>query len=331
MDILTHGLLGALAAGAISRNQTVHKACVVGFLAALFPDLDVLIRSSSDALVSLTYHRHFTHSLLFVPVGALLVCVLALPLLRGKLSRAETYFFACAGYLSACLLDACTSYGTYLFWPFINEPVSLNIIAVVDPLFSFILLLALIATWHKRNKIWSYMGLLLACLYLFIGLQQYQRVYGAAEVLAQGRGLHSSRILVKPTMANLLLWRSIIIVDQTAYIDAIRAGWLNNVKIYPGSSVDIFDPQNINHLPETSRSYRDLHTYYLLADHLLVQHPEQENFIGDLRYSMLPDSIAPMWGLRIDPQQPDQAPEFVVERELSPAMREKFWIMLKGD
>src|SRR5690606_1915630 len=142
---------------------------------------------------------------------------------------------------------------------------------------------------------------------------------------------NSSRILVKPTMANLLLWRSIIVVDQTAYIDAIRVGWLSNVKIYQGSSVDIFNPQNMNQLPETSRSNRDLHTYYQLADRLLVRHPEQENFIGDLRYSMLPDSTAPMWGLRINPQQPDQTPEFVVERELSPAMREKFWIMLNGD
>src|SRR5690606_35279603 len=178
-------------------------------------------------------------------------------------------------YLSACLLDACTSYGTYLFWPFINEPVSLNIIAVVDPLFSSVLLLALIATWRTRNKIWRYMGLLLACLYLFIGLQQYQRAYGAAAAWAQERGLKSSRVLVKPTMANLLLWRSIIVVDQTAYIDAIRVGWLSNLKIYQGSSVDIFDPQNMNHLPETSRSYRDLHTYYQLADRLLVRHPEQ--------------------------------------------------------
>src|SRR5690606_24542811 len=115
----------ALAAGAISRDQKLHKACLVGFFAALFPDLDVFIRSSSDALVSLTYHRHFTHSLVFVPVGALFVFIFATPLLRWGLSRAEIYIFAFSGYLSACLLDACTSYGTYLFWPFMNEPVSL--------------------------------------------------------------------------------------------------------------------------------------------------------------------------------------------------------------
>ena len=330
MDIVTHGLLGALAAGAISRNQHLPKAWVVGFLAALFPDLDVLIRSSSDALVGLTYHRHFTHSLLFVPIGALLVCLVAIPLARGKLSKTEIYLFACAGYLSACLLDACTSYGTHLLWPFIKEPISLNIIAVVDPVFSFILLLALIATWFSRNKIWSYTGLILACVYLLIGLLQHQRAFSEAEKLAQDRGLNPARILVKPTMANVVLWRSIIVVDQIAYIDAIRVGWLRENKVYQGDSVTIFDPKNSDRLPKTSRSYQDLQTYYLLADRLLVQHPEDLNFIGDLRYSMLPDSKVPMWGLGVNPQQPDRAPEFIVKREMSPALREKFLQMLKG-
>lgn len=330
MDIVTHGLLGALAAGAISRNQQLPKACVVGFLAALFPDMDVLIRSSSDALVGLTYHRHFTHSLVFVPIGALLVCLLVIPLARGKLSKTEIYLFACAGYLSACLLDACTSYGTHLLWPFITEPISLNIIAVVDPVFSFILLLALITTWFSRTKIWSYTGLILACLYLLIGLQQHQRAFSEAEKLAQDRGLNPARILVKPTMANVVLWRSIIVVDQTAYIDAIRVGWLSENKIYQGDSVTIFDPKISDRLPKTSRSYQDLQTYYLLADRLLVQHPDDSNFIGDLRYSMLPDSAVPMWGLEVNPQQPDQAPEFIVKREMSPALREKFLQMLKG-
>src|SRR5690606_22817515 len=106
---------------------------------------------------------------------------------------------------------------------------------------------------------------------------------------------------------------------QTAYIDAIRVGWLNDVKIYQGSMVNIVDPQFIARLPETSRHYQDLQAYYQLADRLLVQHPDDQDFIGDVRYSMLPDSTAPMWGLRIDPQQPDQAPEFVVKRELSAA------------
>ena len=47
-------------------------AALVGAVAGMTADLDVLIRSSADPLLNLEYHRHFSHSLLFVPLGALL-------------------------------------------------------------------------------------------------------------------------------------------------------------------------------------------------------------------------------------------------------------------
>jgi len=50
---------------------TLFKACVIGALAGMAPDLDILIRSSSDPLLKLEFHRHFSHSLFFIPVGTL--------------------------------------------------------------------------------------------------------------------------------------------------------------------------------------------------------------------------------------------------------------------
>jgi hypothetical protein len=51
-------------------------------VAALLPDADALVRSSADPLLYAEFHRHFTHSLAFIPVGG---AIAALPwLLQGK-------------------------------------------------------------------------------------------------------------------------------------------------------------------------------------------------------------------------------------------------------
>ncbi len=57
-------------------------------------DLDVLIKSSTDPLLALEYHRHFTHSLLFIPVGALVCTLLLRPLFFRMFSWKRAYLYA---------------------------------------------------------------------------------------------------------------------------------------------------------------------------------------------------------------------------------------------
>ena len=83
MDPLTQGTLGATLATSGSRQREAVAAGVLGFLAGMAADLDVLIRSPSDPLLFLEYHRQFTHSLIFIPVGGLL-CALVLHPLFGR-------------------------------------------------------------------------------------------------------------------------------------------------------------------------------------------------------------------------------------------------------
>jgi len=49
------------------------------FFAGLLADSDVLIHSSSDPLLTIEYHRHFTHSVFFVPIGVLLAAAVLFP------------------------------------------------------------------------------------------------------------------------------------------------------------------------------------------------------------------------------------------------------------
>ena len=74
MDPLTQGLIGASAPQLLtSKCRSIAWAGCFGLIAGMAPDLDVLIRSSSDPLLFLEYHRQFTHSIIFIPIGGLLI------------------------------------------------------------------------------------------------------------------------------------------------------------------------------------------------------------------------------------------------------------------
>ena len=73
MDPLTQGLIGAALPQSLCNKKYLLVAGSLGMLAGMSPDLDVLIRSSSDPLLFLEYHRQFTHSLLFIPFGSYFV------------------------------------------------------------------------------------------------------------------------------------------------------------------------------------------------------------------------------------------------------------------
>ena len=66
MDPLTQGTVGAALAQSSADKKNIFKASVIGFLAGLTPDLDVLIQSSSDPILFLEYHRQFTLSLIHI-------------------------------------------------------------------------------------------------------------------------------------------------------------------------------------------------------------------------------------------------------------------------
>ncbi len=85
MDPVTQGVLGAVVTQVkVPREQLLQGACI-GALAGMAPDLDVLIRSATDPLLAIEFHRHFTHSLLFIPIGALICSLVFYPTVRQAL------------------------------------------------------------------------------------------------------------------------------------------------------------------------------------------------------------------------------------------------------
>jgi inner membrane protein len=299
--------------------------------AGVLADADVFISSSSDPLLNLEYHRHFTHSVLFIPLGALLAALIAWPLTGKRLNFRQIYLFALMGYMLSGFIDACTSYGTHLFWPLWPEAVSFNIISIVDPLFTSLLLITLLIGSIRRSRIAIIVGLSLAALYLSSGWLQKQRAESLGRELAAARGHHPERLLVKPTLGNLVLWRSLYQFEQHIYVDALRLGVFSEPRVYPGASAALFDQQEqYPELAVSSILYNDLQRFLEFSDHYVVIDQQRPGFLVDVRYSMLPNSLESLWGIEIDRQQPEQHAVFRITRRQDKQLRKTFLHMLLG-
>jgi len=86
MDPISQGTVGAAFAQSIANKNNIVRIGIIGFLAGLAPDLDVLIRSLNDPILFLEYHRQFIHSLFFIPLGSLIVAILIFLLFKKSMS-----------------------------------------------------------------------------------------------------------------------------------------------------------------------------------------------------------------------------------------------------
>ena len=331
MDIVTQGLLGATLAQAAASKHEVRIATVVGFASALLADADTLIRSANDPLLNIEFHRHFTHSLIFIPVGGLLAALLLWPFLRRHITFKRLCFFALLGYATSGLLDACTSYGTQLFWPFSDARIAWRIIAIVDPAFSLTLLAAIIFGLRKHKPRVAQLGLVLAGTYLLLGVFQHHRAFEVTEQLAAQRDHQVDRMIVKPTMANLLLWRSIYESDGMFYVDGIRVGLLGGERIYEGAKAQRFMvDRDMLEIDRGSAVANDVDRFLYFSEGYVIADPVRENVLVDVRYSMLPTGLAPLWGIDLNVASNLHHAQFVNYRDRSEDTRERFMSMLLG-
>ncbi len=329
MDIITQGLIGATAAQAGAKPNEVRLGALVGFCAPLLADADVLIRSSEDPLLFLEYHRYFTHALLFIPVGALIASLLLWPLLRKQLAFKRIYLYAFLGFATAGFLDACTSYGTHLLWPFSDDRIAWSIISIFDPVFSLALIAAIVIGVVKYQPLAGRVGMMFAAAYLSLGAIQHERAESLAQLQAQQRGHTAERLIVKPTMGNLLLWRSVYETNGMYYVDAVRVGIPDNSRVFAGNRVQAFDiNRDLPQLTDQMMVYRDIKRFELFSNGFLAWHPERPNVLGDVRYAMLPTSIRPLWGIELNLDATNEHVTFDNYRAMSETERKAFIAML---
>jgi inner membrane protein len=265
----------------------------------------------------LEYHRQFTHALIFIPVGGF-ICGWLLhrcyASARGVDLRSSV-LYCTAGYATHALLDACTTYGTQLLWPFSDYRFAWNSVSVVDPLFTLPLLILIGGSIWRRNATLARIALLWAVSYPSIGLIQRDRAAAAGWELAAQRGHSPVRLEAKPSFGNLLLWKVVYETDDRYYVDAVRAG--QNVRVYTGNSVPKLDvDRDFPWLSPASQQARDIERFRWFSNGYLAVEPGNPYRITDIRYSMVPNEIQGLWSIELSPERaPGEHVGYVVSRE----------------
>jgi inner membrane protein len=306
VDTFTHGLLGAAASQAVFAKKLPRSAGLIGFVAGMVPDLDFLLGSGTDPVASILYHRQFTHSLLFIPLGALLVSLLCIWMKPFKGARLAVYGAAFVGYGLHPLLDACTSYGTLLLWPFSSHRIAWDIIAIVDPLFSLVLLVGVLWAVIGRRPLPARVAVCCAALYLGFGIWQSHRARAAQDELAGARGHVIEHRRVMPLPGSLGSWRALYIAADHMHVDAVRVPWWNGVLVKPGGATSV---ATFNDIPRVMAERQDTRRVFEIfawfADGLIAPVDGVASTVGDMRYAAEASGLTPLWGMQFDAHQAD--------------------------
>ena len=317
MDPVTQGTIGAVLPQALGKKN-LGVVALLGFLSGMAPDLDILIRSNTDPLLSLEYHRQFTHSIIFIPFGGL-ICALFLFVVFKKISPfnfKKTWIYCTLGYGTHGLIDACTSYGTLLFWPFSDMRIAWNNISIIDPFFTLPLILLIVLATIKKKIIYSKIALAWAVTYLTLGVYLHNVAINVGKEIAEQRGHIVKRIKAKPSFGNLILWKTIYETDNQFYVDATNL--LFN-KIIPGESIKKLNlKKDFPWLEKESQQYKDVDRFKWFSNDFLAVNPQNKNQIIDIRYSGIPNEIGGLWGVQLNPNKHNQEHvEFVSMRSAS--------------
>jgi inner membrane protein len=315
MDPVTQSLLGAAAAHAAFSRPLGRAAIAVGLVGGEIIDLDVLLTPLADPALPHSLHRHFTHSLAFVPVGGLLAAApfALIPSLRRR------GWAVCGAATLACLthplLDNCTSYGTHLLWPFSGARTAWDSMSIIDPIFTLILLAGVLVALVRGAARPAMIALALALAYIGLGFVQHARAMGAQSALAAERGheIAPGRGRAMPTLGNLIVWRSVYEADGRLWADAVRVPPAGAVQARRGTSIARFTARDIPApLARDERVRRVFAATEAFATGFVARVPAPGSApdsgaitLGDVRYSFETAGFAPIWGLLIDPSGPD--------------------------
>jgi inner membrane protein len=306
VDTFTHGLLGAAASQAIFGRKLPRSAGLIGFVAGMAPDLDLFLRSATDPVASIVYHRQFTHSLMFIPLGALLVSLLCIWMKPFKGTRLAVYGAAFVGYGLHGLLDACTSYGTLLWWPFSYQRVAWDVIAIVDPIFSLTLLVGVLWTLLAQRPWPARIALCGAVMYLGFGVWQLQRATAVQDQLAAARGQVIEHRRVMPLPGSLVSWRAVYTAAGHIYVDGVRVPWWQGPLVKPGGAIPVATFELVPRaMAERDGTRRVFEVFAWFADGLIAPIDSVSAAIGDMRYGDEASSLMPLWGMQFDPQRLD--------------------------
>jgi inner membrane protein len=298
MDPITQGAIGAAAAQAVFGRRLPRGAALIGFAAGMAADLDIFIPSGSDPVAGMIYHRQITHSLIFIPLGGLLSSLLFVWWKQFKGYRREVIGAAIVAYATHGLLDAFTSYGTLLFWPFSNQRIAWDLLGIVDPMVTVPLLIGMFWTIFASRPRAARIALMFFVAYVCFGGWQHYRASSAQRTVVDAREHVIEHGRVMPAPGALVMWRSVYRSGEEIHVDGVRVPYIGETLVRSGGSAPVARFAN---LPEAVQSHPDIarafEVFTWFADGFVTPVDGNATILGDQRFSADFSSITPLWGM----------------------------------
>ena len=211
MDSFTQIVLGIAVAEVCAGKKLKNRTFIYGAILGTLPDLDVIVGLFLNPVDAILIHRGISHSLfLFLLVSPILGWLIS-KLEKGKISFFSATNMAFWGLLTHVLLDIFTSWGTQIFWP-LEPRLALKTIFVIDPLYTIPLIVALVFVWKTKNTTlrnkYIIRGLIISSSYLLLSCFIKLYTLSQFEKALKNQGIQYSKIIVKPTAFNLILWNA---------------------------------------------------------------------------------------------------------------------------
>ncbi len=230
MDTLTHALSGMLVAKASYRKTEVLPYWLrswLGFWVAAFPDIDFISRFFGMQAY-LTYHRGITHSVIMMPIWAIILAWL----LAKAFSRFSRYQFSWRELLPLCLLslgvhifgDIITAYGTEVMAPFSAVRLSLPTTFIIDLYFSGILLVFILASFliRKHSKNIALGGVMVLMAYVLVQGYWLRLAISEAYASVPTKKLQAKKVVAIPQPVSPLNWKIIIETQDRLFVRYIN-------------------------------------------------------------------------------------------------------------
>jgi inner membrane protein len=287
MDSVTQIVLGAAVGEAVLGKKVGNKAMLYGAIAGTIPDLDVLASYFTDTVSALSIHRGFTHSIVF--------SVLFAPVFGWIVSRYEKFkdfkswswlfFWA---FVTHPILDAHTTWGTQLFWPF-DLRLAFKTIFVIDPMYTFPFLVFLILAMRQKRttlkrQYYNKLGLWISSSYLLFTFLLKWMAFSQFESALKRQNIEYTQLDTRPSPLNTILW--------SANVETKDAYLLGNYSFFDTQPIT-FETYRKNHelignLKESESVQRMI---AISEGWYTINKKEESLYFNDLRFGLL--SLAP--------------------------------------
>ncbi|WBX73905.1 metal-dependent hydrolase [Tenacibaculum pacificus] len=287
MDSLTQIILGAAVGEAVLGKKIGNRAMFYGAIAGTIPDLDVLASFFTDKVTALYMHRGFTHSIIFSVLFAPIFAWIVTRYEKYKNFKNWTWLFFLA-FVTHPILDAHTTWGTQLFWPF-DIRLAFKTIFVIDPLYTLPFLVFLIFAMtqkrvSKKRDFYNKMGLIISSSYLVLTFLLKWLAFNQFEKALENQNIKYSEIDTRPSPLNTILW--------SANVQTKDAFLLANYSFFDTKPITFTKHLKNHHLLENlSKNESVKRMIFISEGWYTINKKDDKLYFNDLRFGLL--SIKP--------------------------------------